>query len=128
MEVTIALALLLVVGAIAAQALVWSLRERQRAAMHYAALELAANVLEEASALPFDQLNQTWADARAIPSEMADVLPEGKLRVTVDRLKDATQAQRVTADVSWQSDVGMPRRNVTLTTVLSGRTKKGGQP
>lgn len=130
LEVTIALAILLIVGMIVAQSIVWSLRERQRLAAHHAALEIAANVLEEAQALPFEQLDQAWAEAQTLPSEVAGMLPEGKLLVTIATMKDAAQAKRVTVEVRWQQIADMPPRSVTLATVLSGRSaiKKGNEP
>jgi type II secretory pathway pseudopilin PulG len=130
LEVTVALALLAIVGAIIAQSIVWSLRERQRIAMQYAATEIASNALEEARAVPIEQLTQAWADAQTLPSEVAGTLPQGKLLVTVESLKDAPLAKRVIAEVRWQLEPDMPTRSVTLATVFSARVapKSEGQP
>jgi type II secretory pathway pseudopilin PulG len=130
LEVTVALALVALVGAVIAQSIVMSLRERSRLAVHHAALEMASNVLEDARALPAERLDKSWADAQVIPSDMANVLPDGKLIVTVEPMKDAPNLKRVTAEVRWQLEAGTPARSVSLTTVFAPRANgmKGGQP
>jgi prepilin-type N-terminal cleavage/methylation domain-containing protein len=129
-EVTAALALIAIVGAIVAQAIVITLRERVRSAMHHSALEMASNVLEDARAMPMEQLDKSWADAQVIPSDMANVLADGKLLVTVEPLKDSPSLTRVTAEVRWQFEAGTPAHRAALTTVFGVRTdaKKGAQP
>jgi type II secretory pathway pseudopilin PulG len=124
LEVTVALAILIILGAIVAQAMVWSLRERARLASHQAATELAANVLEEARAQPWDKLDDKWAEGRTVPSEMAALLPAGKIVV---KLESAATSRRVTVEVRWQHE---QEQSVSLTTLLSAReTKKtGGTP
>src|ERR1019366_9074609 len=124
LEVTIALAILIILGMIVAQATVWSLRERARLVSHQAATELAANVLEEARAQPWDKLDAKWADGRTVPSEMAELLPAGKIVV---KLEPATNSRRVTVEVRWQLE---QEQSVSLTTLLSAREAKktGGTP
>ena len=124
LEVTIALAILIILGMIVAQATVWSLRERARLVSHQAATELAANVLEEARAQPWDKLDAKWADGRTVPSEMAELLPAGKIIV---KLEPATNSRRVTVEVRWQLE---QEQSVSLTTLLSAREAKktGGTP
>ena len=99
-------------------------------ASHQAANELAANLLEAARALPFDQLDQRWADAQTIPSEMAALLPEGKVIVTVESAKSSANMKRVTAEVRWPLAPNQQPQSVQLTTLLSGREAKkiGGTP
>ncbi len=127
-EVTVALAVVAVVSVIVAQALVWSMRERARLATKQAALELAANILEGARAEPFDKLDKTWADSQTIPSDMADLLPEGKVAVIVVPLAKEG-VKRVTVEVHWQFTTSVPGQSVQLTSVFSARSaKKGGTP
>ena len=125
-----ALAIIAIVGIVVAQGLVWSTQERARLASHQAALELAANVLEAARAQPFEQLDQAWADAQTVPSDMADLLQQGKVLVTVETPKTTTATRRVTVEVRWHFERAVSAQTVQLTTVLSGRmTKKdGGAP
>src|SRR2546421_4359682 len=69
-EVTVTLAIVGILAVIVSQCIVWSLQERARLASHQAALELADNLLEMARAQPWERLDQSWADAQAIPAEM----------------------------------------------------------
>jgi prepilin-type N-terminal cleavage/methylation domain-containing protein len=129
-ETTIALAVLAVLGAIVAQCVVWSVRERARLAAHQAALELCANVLEAARAQPWERLDKKWADGQGIPSETADLLPEGKLVVTLEPGQPLPQSRRVTVEVRWQSLANAPPQTATLTGIFSAREakKSGGEP
>jgi type II secretory pathway pseudopilin PulG len=125
-EVTATLAILGIVAVIVAQCLVWSLRERLRMSSHQAALELAANVLEAARAQPWEKLDQSWADAQAVPPDMADLLPEGKVAVRVEPGQAAPQSRNITVEVHWLVESHLPPQSVRLTTVLSERAKKAG--
>jgi type II secretory pathway pseudopilin PulG len=125
-EVTVALALLMILGVLIAQAIVWGLQERARAAAHQAALELAANVLEAARAEPWEKLDKGWADAQQAPSDMGAVLPDARLAVTVTPEPKLPECRRVTVEVRWQF-APQPVKSVELTTLLSRReTKKAG--
>jgi prepilin-type N-terminal cleavage/methylation domain-containing protein len=128
-ECIVALALILIVSAIVAQTIVWGLQERSRSAAHYAALETAANILEEARAQPFDKLDKTWADAQHVPTGMDAVLPEGKVTATIAPEPKLAGVKRVTVVVSWQF-APQPADTVELTTLISARTAKktGGAP
>jgi prepilin-type N-terminal cleavage/methylation domain-containing protein len=125
-EVMATLAILGIVAVIVAQCLVWSLRERIRMSSHQAALELAANVLEAARAQPWEKLDQSWADAQAVPPDMSDLLPEGKVAVKVEPGRAAPQSRNVTVEVHWLVESHLPPHSVRLTTVLSERAKKAG--
>ncbi len=129
-ELTVSVLIIAIMVVIVAQCLALSLQERARIAAHQAALELAANVLEDARAQPFEKLDKTWADAQAIPSETAALLPDGKIVVTVEPEKGVPKARRVTVEVHWHFEAHLTNTNVRLTTVLSGRTAKktGGEP
>jgi type II secretory pathway pseudopilin PulG len=124
LEVTVALAVLIILGVIVAQTMFWSLRERARLTAHQAANELAANVLEEARAQPWDKLDAAWAESRTVPSEMADLLPAGKIIV---KLEPGATSRRITVEVRWQLE---QEQSVSLTTLLSARESKisGGTP
>ena len=129
-EATIALAVFALLAVIVAQAMFWSLRERARLTAHQAALELAANVLEAARAQPFEQLDKGWADAQTIPSDMADLLPGGKVIVKLEPMQSLPQSRRVTVEIRWRSAAELPEQSVQLTSVLTARTAKktGGEP
>jgi prepilin-type N-terminal cleavage/methylation domain-containing protein len=129
-EVTVTLAILAILVVIVAQSIAWSLRERARAAAHQAALELATNMLEVARAQPWEQLDNTWAAAQTVPSEMKLLLPEGKIHMTIEPGQPEPGTRRVTAEVTWQFEAHLPPHSVELTTIMSGRVgkKAGGKP
>ena len=120
-ECTVALAIIGVLMVVLAQCMVWTLQERQRVSAQQAALELAANILEAARAQPFDKLDNTWADAQTIPSEMEALLPGGKVVVKMEPGQPAPLTRRVTVEVTWQFEPFLPPLSVELTTVLSDR-------
>jgi type II secretory pathway pseudopilin PulG len=128
-EVTVTLAIIAVLAVIIAQCIYWSGRERQRMASQQAALELAANVLEAARAQPWEKLDQAWADAQSVPSDMQALLPDGKLVVTVVA-EQQPLTRRVTAEVRWQLEAHLPPQTTESTTLLSARTaqKAGSRP
>ena len=95
-------------------------------ASRLAATELAANILEEARALPIGQLDKSWADGHKVPSEMANLLPEGKIEVAVEPVSDLPSARRVSVEVRWRFEEHLPLQSVRLTTLLSARESKGG--
>jgi prepilin-type N-terminal cleavage/methylation domain-containing protein len=130
LELTVSVAIIAVMVVIVAQCIALSLQERARTAAHQAALELAANVLEDARAQPFEKLDKTWADAQAIPSDTAALLPDGKIVVTLEPEKTAAKTRRVTVEVQWHFEEHLPNQSVRLTTVFSGREAKkmGGEP
>jgi hypothetical protein len=126
-ETTVALAITGVIAVIVAQCSVVVLRERSRTAARQAALELAANVLEEARATPWDRLTGDWAAGRGVPEGMAELLPEGKVVVTVAPAEKAPLARRVTAEVRWKSGPNADPASVELTAVFAPReSKKAG--
>src|SRR5271165_4259816 len=98
-EVVVAMAVAAVVGVVVAQCTVWAMRERARLAAHRAALELAANVLEEGRARPWDKLDQAWATAQTVPATMAELLPEGKVVVTLGPDSGSRHLRRLTVEV-----------------------------
>jgi prepilin-type N-terminal cleavage/methylation domain-containing protein len=129
LEITVTLAIIAILSVVVAQCVTWSLRERARLASQQAALELAANVLEASRAQPWAQLDPAWAEAQTVPTEMAALLPQGKVQVTLEPgLPPSTR--RVTVEVRWQEGPDAPPQRVELTTVLSRRDqpKTGGQP
>lgn len=124
LELTVAVAIIAMLVVIVAQCLSFGLQERARVGAQQAATELAANVLEEARALPFEKLDQKWADGVAIPSESADLLPDGKIIVTVSPEKGLPRAKRVHVEVRWQFEPHLGVQRVSLTTLLAPRESK----
>ena len=129
-EALAALAIFAVLAVVVAQCVVWSLRERAKHAAHHAAIEIAANVLEEARAMPFEHLDEAWANGQAIPSEMAGHMASGKVLVTLEADKIAPGAKIVHVEVRWQAEAEASEQSVKMTTVLGPRSRKteGGKP
>lgn len=124
-ELTVSAAIVAILVVIVAQCMALSLRERARTASRLAATELAANILEEARAQPFANLDQTWAEGRKIPSEMAALLPEGKIDVAIEKVTDIANLRRVSVEVRWRFEEHLPMQSVRLTTLLAVRESKG---
>ena len=129
-EVTMALAVVAIVGVVIAQVIAISLRERSRSVSHQAALELAANALEMARAEPFQKLDADWAKAKSVPSVMADLLPDGTLDIAIAPDAQSPNAKLVTVEVRWRDLSDHPMRSVRLVTVVAPREAKsaGGAP
>ena len=129
-ELTVTLAVIAVVAVIVAQCTVWSLRERARFMAHQAALELAANVLEAGRAQPWEKLDQAWAEAQTVPTDMQGLLPDGRLIVKVVPEPNMPRTRRLAAEVRWQSPTTPSPQSVSLSTLLSARaaSKIGGKP
>jgi type II secretory pathway pseudopilin PulG len=123
-EIMVAMAVIVVLVVVVGQCMALSLRERAQIAAHQAAVELAANILEAARAQPWEQLDQQWAASQAVPPEMANLLPEGKVIVTVEIGQPHPLTRRITVEVRWQIDANFPPEIVQLTTVISGRSTK----
>lgn len=102
-ELILALALLVVFFAVFTPLLLAVAQERRFSAQQQAALQHAGNVLERATALPWDALSTAAAADWPLPQSVRDVLPnaEQEIRVTVD--PDDPAAKRVQVTVRWQS-------------------------
>jgi type II secretory pathway pseudopilin PulG len=121
MELCVAAAILALLLPMVAQLALWSLTQRMHAQSQQAALELAQNVLESARACPLEDLNASWASAQKIPDQIALLLPDGKLTVTIEPEKNGVR--RVTVSITWQNEIHSPRQ-VQLVTLVSTRGGK----
>jgi hypothetical protein len=130
MESLAALALLTLALVTLAQAGVWLLGEKLRLSARQEALELAANVLESARVRPWDQLTAEWAAAQQVPESQRLSLAEGKLRVRVEPEAGQSHTRRVTVEVDWVQNNGMPAPTVRLVGLFSAResAKSGEKP
>jgi hypothetical protein len=99
----------------------WSVRHRSRMASRYLALELAANVLEEAQAVPWDALTHEWAESQSIAHDLVGELPEGKLTAYVEPLEDQKSVKRVRVQLSWTPHEGAGTHTVRLFGLSSRR-------
>jgi prepilin-type N-terminal cleavage/methylation domain-containing protein len=107
-EMAAALAILGTVLLLVAQLGAWSLRERLHTASRQAALELTANLMESARAQPWKDLSADWAKSQQLPDDLKSLLPNGRLVVAVQVEKDQPTIKRVTVEVHWRWDEGVP--------------------
>jgi hypothetical protein len=125
-----ALAILAVAMVLAAQVGVWSLMERARSATRYEVLEAANNILEAARARSWTELTPDWAAEQRLPEPLAERLHQGLLHVRVEPEASRPQCKRVTVEIRWTLDRGMPARPMRLVGVFGARsaTAAGGKP
>jgi hypothetical protein len=121
MEVGVAMVLLAVAMMLVVQLGYWSVRHRTRIAARFVALELAANILEEARSVPWDDLTDEWAETQSTSPDFAIQLPDGKLAVHIERLESPVRTKRVHVELSWlPHDAGRPH-TVHLVSLFSAR-------
>jgi hypothetical protein len=113
----LAVALLLV-----AQTGYLALNERLCNSTRHEALETAANVLEQARALPWEELTPAWAGRQKLPDALANRLREGKLEVRVEPEPSQPKIRRISVEIRWSPEQDRPVRTVRLVALRSART------
>jgi type II secretory pathway pseudopilin PulG len=101
METGVALIIVAVAMVLVVQLGYWSIRYRTRTAAHFLAAELAANVLNEAQAVPWESLTKEWAESSRISEEAMQQLSQATLTVHVEQVQDQASTKRVTVDIQW---------------------------
>jgi prepilin-type N-terminal cleavage/methylation domain-containing protein len=124
LEIVAAVAILGIAMLVEAQVVTWALAERSRADQVQAALELAANVLEEARATPWESLTPEWAAERKIPDSLRP--RDWRLGVQVEPEKSRPRTKRVTVEVHWAPESGVPTRPARLVGLFTARSSAGG--
>jgi hypothetical protein len=127
LETVIGLTVLTMALTLLAQFGVWCVGERAHSNNRQDALEHAANVLEEARALPWDALTPDWAAAQRLPAELDLRLIDGKETVTVEPEPSRPQTRRVTVEITWAKSRDHGARQVKLVALFSAR-EAGGKP
>lgn len=129
LEIMVALGILSIAIVLVAQVGIWSTYERSRNALRQEVLEAAANVLEQAQATPWEGLTSDWAAKQRLPESLAWQLPERKLTVRVEPEAGRPRTKRVSVEITWQLDNGLPARPVVLVGLFSARSApRGGGP
>jgi prepilin-type N-terminal cleavage/methylation domain-containing protein len=118
-EIMVALGLLGVALVLVAQVGVWALRERARMTDREAAQEMAANVLESARAVGWEELTPEWAQAQRLPEAYAE--RGWALEVHVAPEESRPLLKRVTVDVLWKAGTGPSQRPVELVGLFAAR-------
>jgi Tfp pilus assembly protein PilV len=129
-ETMLAVGVLTVALVMVAQVAAWSLTQRERAAVRQEALEQAANVLEKARSLPWDQLTPEWAAAQKLPEALSQRLDQPVLAVRVQAIGAAPLTRKVTVEVRWKQSDTVPAPPVRLEALFSARSAAttGGKP
>jgi hypothetical protein len=125
LEILVALGVLILAMLLVTEVAVWGLGERQRVGDRHYALELAANLLESAQALPWGELTPAWAAAQKLPEPLADRLTGGRLTVRVEPEKSRPRTKRVTVEVRWQDKQNVAARPIQLVGFFSARSVEG---
>jgi hypothetical protein len=126
METLIALGALLLGLMLVAEMGAFSIGERGRTSARQTAQQEAANTLEIARALPWEQLTPEWASSQKL-SESAARLHEGNLTLKIEPEPKRPLTKRLTAIVTWKN--GSRDEKVELTAFRSARTADaGGKP
>lgn len=123
-SVEIALSVLVLMAAmgISVRVLGWVATERRAADRRQWALQEVANVMERATAEPFDRLSPAKVRAIAADSEAARRLPDGSWEVAVDDEPDApAPAKRVSVRLRWKERSGGWDAPARLTAWVFGR-------
>ncbi len=115
-EVFVALAILAALFVLVIQMVSTTARERRANERRAIALEHAANLLERASAIPYEQLSAESLREMAISSDAGQLLPEGDVRWTVDEEGSELPAKRVGVELTWRAPHGRSDAPVRLVT------------
>lgn len=121
-EITVALAILGIMMVVVAQTGYWSMQQRLENIAKQLALEHANNIMEAARAMPFDHLDEQWAADLGLP-EGKGLLPDGQLGIKVESENGVPRTKRVTVEISWARDRGLPEQLVKLVALFGSRTE-----
>jgi hypothetical protein len=124
-----AIGLLALAMTLVAQVSLWSLGERRQGLARQEALEEAANLLETARTLPWEELTPQWAQKQRLPDGLAERLGHGHLTVHVEPVPSRPHTRRVNVTITWDRQ-SLPGQEVQLTALLSARSAavSGGKP
>jgi len=103
-----------------------SMCERQRNDARQEAIEAAANVLEAARVVPWDELTPAWAGRQRLPAPRAGRLLDPELQVRVEPEPSRPQTKRLTVVVRWSPDPGKPAQQVQLVSLRAARSTPAG--
>jgi type II secretory pathway pseudopilin PulG len=128
LEAVAALTILALVILLVAQLGVWSLTQRGRNRDRHAAYEHAANILEEARAVSWDDLTPQWAALRCLPTSLS----ERGWRLSVEVIPESgmPQIKRVAVEIQPVMDNGQTLQPIRMVSLFSARSLRtgGGKP
>jgi len=121
-EVVVALVILSCCAMCLAKLVLWSHRSQRTAEVRYAATQVAANVLQQAMTVPWEELNEKWAREVKIPGELRQIVPDLSINVSVQALSELDYAKRIVVRVEYSGPSGLPMMPIELTTIRSARS------
>jgi prepilin-type N-terminal cleavage/methylation domain-containing protein len=125
-ECAIALAVLATCAVIVAKLATETLADRSRLEARFEAEQIAANVLEQARAVPWDGLTPTWASERQLPPEVLQRWPNTRLVVRVESEPNRARVKRIVVEVRWEGEKFTKWPAVGLTALFAARNGGGG--
>lgn len=130
LEVTVALAVMLMMMLVVAQAAIWTLGQRERDASRQDALETAINIMEKARVLAWKDLSAQWASAQRLPDDLTQRLGEPRLVINVEPVASHPHTKRVTVEIKWKDKNDGVAQQVQLASLFSDRSAEipGGKP
>lgn len=114
-EVLAACGLTAVLLALCVQVLSLTALERRHIERRAIALQEAANLVERAAALPFDELTDAKLAELSLSPEVVQILPQAKSTFTVSDEPGDLPAKRVRVEIHWQGRGGREEAPASLT-------------
>ena len=105
-EALIAITIILVTMGAVAQVVAISIRQRREVEQIRVATQEAANVMERAFGLPWNELNEQTAASIAISHSATESLDEPRLQVSIETMNDSIPAKRIVVRISWVNRAG----------------------
>ena len=105
-EALIAITIILVTMGAVAQVVAISVRQRREVEQIRVATQEAANVMERAFGLPWNELNEQTAASIAISHSATESLDEPRLQVSIETMNDSIPAKRIVVRISWVNLAG----------------------
>ena len=125
LEACVSLVVLAGAAVLVAQFATWTLTERAQVDARLATSEAAANVLERAGALPWNELTPEWASAQRLPEHLAARWPNCRLTVRVEPEVKWPLVKRVAVEIRWTDAAPAKGKPFTLTAVFAARHAEG---
>ena len=114
LEVSVALLVLAVLTTICLQFFAAANDQRRQVFAHLTATQEAANLLERAEAVGWDELTFRNAARLKLSDQARQTLPDPRVEMLVDESSGTPPARRVVVAVHWRPQPGEPEREVRL--------------
>jgi hypothetical protein len=113
-EIVIASGLAFLLLAVCLRMLSATANQRRLIERRAIALQEATNLLERATAIPYEQLDAQRLAELKLPDEAKQLMPGAEETYTVDVEQQPVQAKRVAVELRWKGDGGRPEAPIRL--------------